>query len=203
LATTLAVLDARTKRPGSGGRRGSARASRRVRCGSYFHQFKPICSALSTEQTRSRIRMVSSSTFASAIRTSPAITNPLSSTRSRISIRLVVPETVGLSMRVFLMARGRILGLPVLCQNDDAIGSSRKMSIPRPRHSVTDACKVGGRGGEGSLNRNIFSGLNSAPGGEASAICCDSMLDRHSHAFSPLLPALAPVFLSGDSSAPA
>jgi hypothetical protein len=147
LATTLAVLDARTKRPGSGGRRGSARASRRVRCGSYFHQFKPICSALSTEQTRSRIRMVSSSTFASAIRTSPAITNPLSSTRSRISIRLVVPETVGLSMRVFLMARGRILGLPVLCQNDDAIGSSRKMSIPRPRHSVTDACKVGGRGG--------------------------------------------------------
>ena len=66
-----------------------------VRCGSYFHQLRPICSALSTEQIRRRMRIVSSSTFAKETRTSPAITNPLSRTRSRISTRLVVPETVG------------------------------------------------------------------------------------------------------------
>src|SRR5947209_6819312 len=41
------------------------------------------------------MRIVNSSTFASEIRISPAITSPLSRTRSRISTRLVVPETVG------------------------------------------------------------------------------------------------------------
>jgi hypothetical protein len=40
---------------------------------------------LSIEQTSSRIWIVSSSTFASAIRMSPATTRPLSSTRSRMS----------------------------------------------------------------------------------------------------------------------
>jgi hypothetical protein len=77
-----------------------------VKCGSYFHQLRPISSALSTEHTSSRIRIVSSSTFANAIRTSPAITNPLSRTRSRISTRFVVPVTVGTrSMAVFLSAK--------------------------------------------------------------------------------------------------
>ena len=66
-----------------------------VRFGSCFHQFKPICSALSTEQIRSRILTVSNSTFAREIRISPAMTKPLSRTRSRISTRLVVPDTVG------------------------------------------------------------------------------------------------------------
>ena len=54
-----------------------------------------MASALSTEQTSSRIRMVSNSTFARETRMSPAITSPLSSTRSRISSRFAVPETVG------------------------------------------------------------------------------------------------------------
>lgn len=39
--------------------------------------------------------MVNNSTFASEIRTSPAITNPLSRMRSRMSSRFAVPETVG------------------------------------------------------------------------------------------------------------
>ena len=38
---------------------------------------------------------MSNSTFANEIRTSPAITNPLSRTRSRISTRFVVPAVVG------------------------------------------------------------------------------------------------------------
>lgn len=54
-----------------------------------------MASALSTEQTSNRIRIVSNSTFASETRMSPAITSPLSSTRSRISSRFAVPETVG------------------------------------------------------------------------------------------------------------
>ena len=54
-----------------------------------------MASALSTEQTSSRIRIVSNSTFASETRMSPAITSPLSRTRSRISSRFAVPETVG------------------------------------------------------------------------------------------------------------
>lgn len=40
--------------------------------------------------------MVSSSTLANEIRTSPAMTKPLSSTRSRTSTRLAVPETTGM-----------------------------------------------------------------------------------------------------------
>src|SRR5215471_3244300 len=66
-----------------------------VKFGSYFHQFSPICSALSTEQTSKRMRIVNNSTLAREMRMSPAITSPLSSTRSRMSTRLVVPETVG------------------------------------------------------------------------------------------------------------
>src|SRR5437016_3631374 len=66
-----------------------------VKLGSYFHQFSPICSALSTEQTSNRMRIVNNSTLAKEMRISPAITRPLSSTRSRMSRRLVVPETVG------------------------------------------------------------------------------------------------------------
>src|SRR4029077_14895788 len=66
-----------------------------VRLGSYFHQLRPIASALSTEQISSRMRTVSNSTLASETRMSPAITSPLSRTRSRISSRLAVPETVG------------------------------------------------------------------------------------------------------------
>jgi hypothetical protein len=66
-----------------------------VKFGSYFHQFIPICSALSTEHTNKRIRMVSNSTFASETRMSPAMTSPLSRIRSRMSMRFVVPCTVG------------------------------------------------------------------------------------------------------------
>src|SRR5205085_1264553 len=64
--------------------------------GSNFHQFRPICSALSTEQISSRMRIVSNSTLASDMRTSPATTSPLSRMRSRMSSRLVVPETVAI-----------------------------------------------------------------------------------------------------------
>ena len=63
--------------------------------GSYFHQLRPMDSALSTEQMSKRIRIVSNSTFANETRISPAITSPLSRTRSRISSRLAVPETEG------------------------------------------------------------------------------------------------------------
>src|SRR6516225_4916316 len=67
-----------------------------VRLGSCFHQFNPICSALSTEQINRRMRIVSNSTLANEMRTSPAITRPLSRIRSRMSIRfVVVPETLG------------------------------------------------------------------------------------------------------------
>ncbi len=63
--------------------------------GSYFHQLRPMASALSTEQISKRIRIVNNSTLASETRMSPAITSPLSRTRSRISSRFAVPETVG------------------------------------------------------------------------------------------------------------
>src|SRR5262249_19053147 len=53
------------------------------------HQSRPICSALSIEQTSSRIRIVNSSTSASDTLMSPATTSPLSSTRSRTSTRPV------------------------------------------------------------------------------------------------------------------
>src|SRR5689334_11583673 len=43
----------------------------------------------------SRMRMVSNSTLARETRMSPAITKPLSRIRSRMSIRFVVPATVG------------------------------------------------------------------------------------------------------------
>src|ERR1700760_4681029 len=66
-----------------------------VKLGSNFHQLSPICSALSTEHTSKRMRIVSNSTLASEMRMSPAITSPLSSTLSRISSRFAVPETVG------------------------------------------------------------------------------------------------------------
>jgi hypothetical protein len=66
-----------------------------VRLGSYFHQLRPMASALSTEQMSKRIRIVSNSTLASETRMSPAITSPLSRTRSRISSRFAVPETEG------------------------------------------------------------------------------------------------------------
>ncbi len=69
-----------------------------VRLGSCFHQFSPICSALSTEHTSKRMRMVNNSTLARDTRISPAITKPLSSTRSNMSIRFVVPDNVGLCM---------------------------------------------------------------------------------------------------------
>ena len=72
-----------------------------VRFGSCFHQFNPICSALSTEQTKRRILIVSNSTFASAMLISPAMTKPLSRTRSRMSIRFVLPEMVGTRSIVF------------------------------------------------------------------------------------------------------
>jgi hypothetical protein len=55
------------------------------RRGSVFHQSIPISCALSSEQTSSRIWMVSSSTSASWIRMSPAIMSPLSSIRSSTS----------------------------------------------------------------------------------------------------------------------
>ena len=52
---------------------------------SYRHQSRPISCALSSEHTSSRIRMVRSSTSASDTLMSPAITSPLSSTRSSTS----------------------------------------------------------------------------------------------------------------------
>ena len=60
--------------------------------GSLRHQLSPICSALSIEQTRSRTWMVSSSTLARLILMSPAMTRPLSNTRSRMSTRPCVLE---------------------------------------------------------------------------------------------------------------
>lgn len=92
-----------------GGRPCTSRGARlpTVRFGSCFHQFSPICSALSTEQTSRRMRMVSSSTFAKEMRTSPATTSPLSRTRSRMSIRLVVPATVGTRSILRVPARQR------------------------------------------------------------------------------------------------
>jgi len=66
-----------------------------VRLGSCFHQFRPISSALSTEQISRRILMVKSSTFAKAMLISPAMTSPLSRTRSKMSIRFVLPEIAG------------------------------------------------------------------------------------------------------------
>src|SRR5262249_50804799 len=77
---------------------------------SNFHQFRPICSALSTEHTSKRIRIVSNSTFASETRISPAITSPLSRTRSRISRRLAVSETVGTLCIIFRKTQKRSLG---------------------------------------------------------------------------------------------
>src|SRR5215472_5624449 len=81
--------------PGSWTRLPADSGNEAVKFGSNFHQFSPICSALSTEQTSRRMRMVNNSTLAREMRMSPAMTSPLSSTRSRMSIRLVVPETVG------------------------------------------------------------------------------------------------------------
>jgi hypothetical protein len=52
--------------------------------------------------------MVSSSTFASEMRTSPAMTRPLSRTRSRMSIRLVGPATLG--KRSMLSLRNCVVG---------------------------------------------------------------------------------------------
>jgi len=63
-----------------------------VRRGSYRHQFIPICSALSMEQTSRRIWIVNNSTLARLILMSPAITRPLSRTRSRISTRPVLRD---------------------------------------------------------------------------------------------------------------
>src|SRR5476651_503506 len=56
---------------------------------SYFHQSRPICSALSIEQISSRILIVISSTSASDTLMSPATTRPLSRTRSSTSTRPV------------------------------------------------------------------------------------------------------------------
>src|SRR4051812_21663589 len=66
---------------------GRAAAFDMVSLGSFRHQLSPICSALSIEQTRRRTWIVSSSTFAKLILMSPAMTRPLSSTRSRMSTR--------------------------------------------------------------------------------------------------------------------
>jgi len=52
---------------------------------SVSHQFMPISWALSTEAISSRILMVKSSTSANLIWISPAMTMPLSKTRSRSS----------------------------------------------------------------------------------------------------------------------
>src|ERR1700730_12563597 len=68
---------------------------------SYFHQSRPICSALSIEQMSSRIRIVRSSTSASDTLMSPATTRPLSSTRSSTSTRPVdrpCPSVSGVGM---------------------------------------------------------------------------------------------------------
>src|SRR5581483_814014 len=81
--------------PGNCALRTTGSGAEAVKFGSNFHQFKPICSALSTLHTSRRIRIVSNSTLANETRISPAMTSPLSSTRSRISRRLAVPETVG------------------------------------------------------------------------------------------------------------
>src|SRR5215468_1283911 len=95
----LALLRGRAVVPGGGPGNGTRPpvepGNEAVKFGSYFHQFNPICSALSTEHTSNRMRIVNNSTLASEMRISPAITSPLSRTRSRMSIRLVVPETVG------------------------------------------------------------------------------------------------------------
>src|SRR5687768_13975226 len=72
------------------------------RCRSYFHQSRPISSALSIEQIIRRIRIVSSSTSASETLMSPATTRPLSRTRSRMSTSPVLrlPErSVGMRQR--------------------------------------------------------------------------------------------------------
>ena len=66
---------------------GQCRRAPTERLGSWRHQSSPICSALSIEQTSSRMRMVSSSTSARETRMSPAMTRPLSRTRSRTSTR--------------------------------------------------------------------------------------------------------------------
>jgi len=81
--------------PGNWLRRTTGAGTGAVRLGSYFHQLRPMDSALSTEQMSKRMRMVSNSTFANETRISPAITSPLSRTRSRISSRFAVPETEG------------------------------------------------------------------------------------------------------------
>ena len=87
-------------RGGAGARaaRGSrlpARASRLLRPGSDSHQLMPISFALSTEAISRRSLMVSSSMSSRLIWMSPAMTMPLSSTRSRMSARFVVSACPG------------------------------------------------------------------------------------------------------------
>ncbi len=106
----------------------AASGAEAVKLGSNFHQFRPICSALSTLHTRRRMRIVSSSTLAREIRTSPAITRPLSSTLSRISRRLAVPETVGTLCIIFRKIQKRSLGTV----------QTRSIHVPnpnQPRHN--------------------------------------------------------------------
>src|SRR4051794_861835 len=90
-----AVVELACADPEAGKARFSRPVTAWVRFGSNFHQFIPICSALSTEQINKRMRTVSNSTLASETRISPAITSPLSRMRSRMSTRLALPDTVG------------------------------------------------------------------------------------------------------------
>ena len=65
--------------------------------GDCHHQLRPISRALSTEAISSRIWMLNSSMSQSLILMSPAITTPLSSTRSRMSARPSLWQAVAMT----------------------------------------------------------------------------------------------------------
>src|SRR3954463_150078 len=95
---------------------------------SYRHQSSPISWALSREQTNRRMRIVSSSTSASETLMSPAITSPLSSTRSRTSTNPVARWDPGSS-------RAMSCGLyPV----DQRAGNSRARIVELAQLSLQD-----------------------------------------------------------------
>src|SRR5581483_1219281 len=92
------------------------------------------------------MRMVSSSTLASEIRTSPAITRPLSSTRSRMSIRLAVPVSAGVRSIGFEGLAGDASEGPVLPCDPGYCTMSRALG----RCNFTTRC-VGCKVPEGKL----------------------------------------------------
>src|SRR5687768_15703878 len=141
-----------------------------VSLGSCRHQFMPICSALSIEQISRRTWMVRSSTFARLILMSPAITRPLSSTRSRMSTSPWLRDGVTRSAKQRSLRRdapplanpaqrAEIDAEVIIGQSEDALQLFHAVVQAEQRESQTLHLRVGERASFHSTNRLMFQDL--------------------------------------------